>query len=745
MKSEQGRKLDYNFLLVSILCFILAFLTFIYFIVKGNGFLIITNDFNDQQIPFTMGLHNAILDGRLDGFSWDMDLGTSTINSFSFYELGSPFFWISMLAPAKMFPYVVGWIYMLKYMCAGAFSYLYLKGFVKDSKWAVIGGILYALSGYSSVNLIFYHFHDVIAFFPLLLIGLEKVIKKKDYRLFIISVFINCILSYYFIVGEAVFCIVYFLFRYRLDSVRDYFLTIIRCIISGVLGIGMAAVLFVPNIMYIIQNPRASSGFNILGMLHWDFTYSIYILKTLLLPAEAMTSISSCYEQRFYSLGAYLPLIGLTLVFAYIKKHRDWLCGLIYFLIAGCFIPLIGEAFFMYTGSQMRWWFVMVLMEVLASIKVLDNIEEYNVNFGVAINTIFISILYIILEFVQPNGGSMIFSHKKLFVIIVLAISGIIITSQITKKKNSYVVILIGVSIYSVVTSVFIMAVYQKHGVSFEEYKSKYDAAVQIDLPDKQYRLNDTYNLMAMTNHVPGFANQSSTDSNSIRDFEALFDFYDPVSAIPKNQIPGLAELLGGKYYLSYDPVGTCVGIYETSGPTLYLMEKPACPIGFVIDSYITTDELMKLEVDKRGIALLDSAVIDSGSIDYLKGLNENKSENIDIGKTVPEYVEELSAVAVNDFELDDNGFRASTNYKNDSFVYFSVPYDEGWKASIDDDYCNIIQSGGMMLIEVPAGNHMIEFYYSTPGYRAGVIITVMSIAVYVAYLLILFRNNTNN
>ncbi len=99
----------------------------------------------------------------------------------------------------------------------------------------------------------------------------------------------------------------------------------------------------------------------------------------------------------------------------------------------------------------------------------------------------------------------------------------------------------------------------------------------------------------------------------------------------------------------------------------------------------------------------------------------------------------------MNDFELDDNGFRASTHYKNDSFVYFSVPYDEGWKASIDGDYCNIIQSGGMMLIEVPAGNHMIEFYYSTPGYRAGVIITVMSIAVYVAYLLILFRNNTNN
>ncbi len=74
------------------ICFTIAFLSFIYYIVKNGGFFVLTNDFNDQQIPFTIGLHNAILDSGISGFSWDVDLGTSTLDAYSFYEMGSPSF-----------------------------------------------------------------------------------------------------------------------------------------------------------------------------------------------------------------------------------------------------------------------------------------------------------------------------------------------------------------------------------------------------------------------------------------------------------------------------------------------------------------------------------------------------------------------------------------------------------------------------------------------------------------------------
>ena len=154
------------------LCALLALLTFLPFIVQGRGVFTVASDFNDQQIPFTICLHNNLLDGGLDGWAWNVDLGSSTLQSFTFYELGSVFFWLSMLFPARLFPWLVGWLYMLKYAAAGAAAYLYLSLFVRDRRYAAAGAVLYAFSGFSATNVVYYHFHEVIAGFPLLLYAL---------------------------------------------------------------------------------------------------------------------------------------------------------------------------------------------------------------------------------------------------------------------------------------------------------------------------------------------------------------------------------------------------------------------------------------------------------------------------------------------------------------------------------------------------------------------------------------------
>lgn len=144
--------------------------------------------------------------GGIDGWCWNLDLGTSAINGLSFYNLGSPFLWIALIFPVRCFPYIVGFLYILKYTIAAVFSYLYIKLFVNDSKYAIIGALLYSFSSFQATNLLFYHFHDVVAFFPLLLYGLEKLIQEKQYfQLFVFAVFINCFLNYYFLFRNAFF------------------------------------------------------------------------------------------------------------------------------------------------------------------------------------------------------------------------------------------------------------------------------------------------------------------------------------------------------------------------------------------------------------------------------------------------------------------------------------------------------------------------------------------------------------
>lgn len=292
--------------MASLCCGILAF---IYFILKGEGIFTLSNDFNAQEISFNMLANNAIKSGEVL-WNWNIDIGSSFVETFSFYNLGSPFFWISLVFPAKAFPFLIGWIYILKYAIAGVTSYAYIQRFVKDKRFAVLGSMLYAFSGFQSCNLVFYHFHDVVALFPMLLLGVEVMVEDDKKGVFALAVFINALLNYFFFVGEVIFVIIYFVIRFLLTDVKQV-KKIVNAIIEGILGVGMAAVLFVPSIMSILNNPRTSQhlwGANALAFGTRDY---LQILKALFFPAEIMSSQSTVFQENWYSVAAYLPMVGI--------------------------------------------------------------------------------------------------------------------------------------------------------------------------------------------------------------------------------------------------------------------------------------------------------------------------------------------------------------------------------------------------------------------------------------------------
>lgn len=723
-------------LLTGLLCFFLAFLSFIFFIVQGDGFFIVRDDFNEQQIPFTIGLHNSILDSGLSGFSWCVDLGTSTIQAYSFYELGSPFFWLSMLFPAHIFPYIVAWIFMLKYCLAGVFSYLFLRRFTKDSKWAVIGAVLYAFSGFSTLNMMYYHFHDVIALFPLLLIGLERFIEKKDCRLFIFAIFINAFLNYFFFIGEVIFMVVYYLFRFASKDYKKMVREVGGSIGCGVLGVGMAAVLFIPSILYITHSSRSSANFS-LEVIFNNLRYLLFNLKGLIIPAESMPDMSAVFPSKFYSTAAYLPMVGLVFVLAYIIKNKNWLSRLLILCLVAAFWPLIGSAFFLYLDPQNRWWHAFVLMMSLATCLVLEELSEYKkqVKISVLINAALIALLFVTVWFIfkDPEGVSTVYSPKRFIMYTGIALLGVAATLVLNKVKG-YKGFLIGICGFAVVTTAITMYVYRANGKTVEIYKEQFNVATQVEIPDDQYRLNNGSNVFSMTNNVSGFSLFTSTDSIGISKFEALFDYIDAVNGLNKNDYDGLAALLGGKYYITTEPDGNdIVTEYESNGVTYYLLETKACPIGYAVDSYITESELKSVRVEYRALALLQAAVVDDELADspVLKNLRHADVDQMSFDISINDYCDAAVANGVSDFYKDGYGFSCTSNYDEDTTVYFSVPYDSGWEAKIDGQKTDIIESGGMMIINVPAGHHAIECSYVTPGYSIGLIISIISLLLY--------------
>ena len=86
------------FLLTFIVSLIVAAALFIPFIVYQGGIFYYYGDFNVQEIPFYQMMHGLVRNGEL-GWNHLTDLGTDNLASYSFYLLGSPFFWMTIPFP----------------------------------------------------------------------------------------------------------------------------------------------------------------------------------------------------------------------------------------------------------------------------------------------------------------------------------------------------------------------------------------------------------------------------------------------------------------------------------------------------------------------------------------------------------------------------------------------------------------------------------------------------------------------
>jgi len=131
---------------------------FIPYIISGHGYFIFYGDFNVQQIPFYQLCHDAVRSGNF-GWNWNTDLGSPFIPAYSFYTLGSPFFWLTIPFPNHFLPYLMGPLLILKFACAALTSYFFIRRFTRTPFAAQIGALLYAFSGFSIYNIFFNHFH----------------------------------------------------------------------------------------------------------------------------------------------------------------------------------------------------------------------------------------------------------------------------------------------------------------------------------------------------------------------------------------------------------------------------------------------------------------------------------------------------------------------------------------------------------------------------------------------------------
>ena len=311
-------------------------------------------------------------------FSWATDLGSGVMNAYSFYLYGSPFFWLSVLLPQSWLPYMMVPLLVLKFGVAGGGAYLYLRRYVKNANYAVLGACLYALSGFAVYNVFFNHFVDVVALFPYLLWALDEAIYENRHGLFAFWVAVNLLNNYFFFVGQVIFLCIYFVCKL---TAKDFRLTgrkFGHLLWESVLGVAMGCLLLFPAVLSLLQNPRTidlSSG--------WGFlTYAkvqqyLAILLSWILPPDSpyLTSVWSEGVIKWTSMTAYLPLCSLAGAMAYWRSRKADSKKRIVAVCAVCaLVPVLNSAFYALNSSYYaRWYYMPTLILAAMTVNALED------------------------------------------------------------------------------------------------------------------------------------------------------------------------------------------------------------------------------------------------------------------------------------------------------------------------------------------------------------------------------------
>lgn len=806
-----GSKKGVYILFTFLVALVTAAALFVPFMSINDGIFYYYGDFNVQEIPFYQMVHGAVRSGQL-GWNHTTDLGSDLLSSYSFYLMGSPFFWLTIPFPNDFVPYLIGPLLILKFACAATTAHIYIKRYVKNQMFAVFGGLLYAFSGFSIYNVFFFHFHEPMIMFPLLLAALDAFIYDRRRGVFALAVCAACVINYYFFVGQVVFVIMYFLmitltktYKFKL---KDFLLLALETLI----GFAASAFVLLPSVLGLLGNSRLATYPN-----GWDALVNAkpqrYWLAVLafLFPADmpampVFTPESNC---KWASVAGWLPLVGMTGVIAFLQtRKRDWLKKLITLLILCALIPVLNSMFQMFNSSiyYTRWFYMLVLMLVLATLRALeDNSADWKraTVWSVSL-TVGAALLIGFMPKITENddktksvsvGVEATFERFWIYVLIALLslLAFILIFKKFSTNKFQFSIALIcGMLTVSLLSSYFIIGT----GVLSSNTTKKINDDIlncrdDIKISDLEDVRSDFYKCVdntAMFWKVPSINCFQSSISTSIMQFYSAMKITRDVASRPDFSAYGLRALFSCKYYFDYNKdnndddsdfsfvdkdnktkmpywkyLKTCnnFDIYENE---CYI------PMGFTYDSFVAEEEFDRLRNDNKSQGILNAMVLSRELMQKysdITGYTDEKYSELYGDKpelfdsVVDDYVfnkyqykqqcEKLAASSCSRFEYTDSGFTAEyNNTGDDNLLFFSIPYSTGFSAKVNGESVDVEKVNfGFMAVKVPANTDCtIEFNYETPGFGTGLLISLASLcafAVYVTVIVIYRRTKGKN
>ncbi len=293
-------------------------------------------DMYHQYAPFMSEFRDKLRDGGSLLDSWDVGLGVNFVALYAYY-LASPLNWLVVLVSQDLVIEFIMLMVVLKFGLCGVTMTHYLR---RHSSHADMGillfSVFYALSGYMCAYYWNIMWLDCIVLFPLIMLGMERLIYEGKGGLYTLSLGLSILSNYYISIMTCMFLCIYFvaLCILRGAGLRELARAFLRFAVYSLMAGGLAAILLLPEIAAMrytasadIDFPSAfSEYFSIIDMLarhlpgveteqaldHWPNIYC-GVAVLLLLPMYIMNRRIGIREKAVYMALIIFMLMGFSI------------------------------------------------------------------------------------------------------------------------------------------------------------------------------------------------------------------------------------------------------------------------------------------------------------------------------------------------------------------------------------------------------------------------------------------------
>ncbi len=287
---------------------------------------------------------------------WDLCLGEGgdIVNTLHYYVIGDPIAAFSVFVPTRFMHlfYSVSCVFRI-YLAGLALSALCFYTGIKNRCGILAGAFSYMFCSWTVFTVSRHpYFLNPMIWFPLMILGMEKVIRRERPYLFALTVMGSALSNFYFFYVIVLLAVVYaairLLFLYKKD-IRGTACALLRLAVPAVTGVILAGVILLPILMTFLQDSRRSI------QIPWSLFYPLAYYSSL--PAMLLTR-----ENLYWlCLGLSAPVI-LSVCLLYVRRGSAFLRTLLVVCLVMSLLPAMGRIMNGMSYATNRWSWVIALL-----------------------------------------------------------------------------------------------------------------------------------------------------------------------------------------------------------------------------------------------------------------------------------------------------------------------------------------------------------------------------------------------